>query len=75
MMAVKESVGRLESGERLRDDLGVKESVQSDNVLRFDGERLYVEQDIFHNGQIVHRKYRRTVTDQVVQLLSGLDRS
>lgn len=72
MMAVKESGGRLEAGERLRDDLGVKESVQSDNVLRFDGERLYVEQDIFHNGQLVHRKYRRTVTDQVVQLLSGL---
>lgn len=66
MMAVKEA------GERLRDDLGVKESVQSDNVLRWDGERLYVEQDIFHNGQLVHRKYRRTVTDQVVQLLSGL---
>lgn len=59
-------------GERLRDDLGVKESVQSDNVLRWDGERLYVEQDIFHNGQLVHRKYRRTVTDQVAQLLSGL---
>lgn len=71
MMAVKESGGRPEAGERLRDDLGVKESVQSDNVLRFDGERLYVEQDIFHNGQLVHRKYRRTVTDQVVQLLSG----
>ena len=66
MMAVKEA------GERLRDDLGVKESVQSDNVLRWDGERLYVEQDIFHNGQLVHRKYRRTVTEQVVQLLSGL---
>lgn len=75
MMAVKESGGRLESGEHLRDDLGVKESVQSDNVLRFDGERLYVEQDIFHNGQLVHRKYRRTVTDQVVQLLSGLSGS
>lgn len=72
MMAVKELGGRPGSGERLRDDLGVKESVQSDNVLRFDGERLYVEQDIFHNGQLVHRKYRRTVTDQVVQLLSGL---
>ena len=66
MTAVKEA------GERLRDDLGVKESVQSDNVLRFDGERLYVEQDIFHNGQLVHRKYRRTVTDQVMRLLSGL---
>ncbi len=68
-------MGVKEADERLRDDLGVKESVQSDNVLRWDGERLYVEQDIFHNGQLVHRKYRRTVTDQVVQLLSGFGRS
>ena len=75
MIAVNELVGHLDVGERLRDDLGVKESVQSDNVLRWDGERLYVEQDIFHNGQLVHRKYRRTVTDQVVQLLSGLGMS
>lgn len=75
MMAVKELGARLELDERLRDDLGVKESVQSDNVLRWDGERLYVEQDIFHNGQLVHRKYRRTVTDQVVQLLAGMGRS
>lgn len=67
--------GVKEADERLRDDLGVKESVQSDNVLRWDGERLYVEQDIFHNGQLVHRKYRKTVTDQVVQLLSGLGRN
>ena len=53
----------------LREDLGVEETVESDNIVRWDGERLYVEQDVFHNGQLVHRKYRRTVTEPVARAL------
>jgi hypothetical protein len=50
-------------------DLGVIETTESDNVLHWDGERLYVEQDIFHNGQLVHRKYKRRVTAEVADAL------
>ena len=53
----------------LRSDLGVEETIESDNVVRWDGERLYVEQGIFHNGQLVHRKYRRTITEPVARAL------
>jgi len=53
----------------LRGDLGVEETIESDNIVRWDGERLYVEQDVFHNGQLVHRKYRRTVTEPVARTL------
>jgi hypothetical protein len=53
----------------LRGDLGVEETVESDNIVRWDGERLYVEQDVYHNGQLVHRKYRRTVTEPVARAL------
>ena len=52
-----------------RGDLGVEETVESDNIVRWDGERLYVEQDVYHNGQLVHRKYRRTVTEPVARAL------
>ena len=48
------------------------ETVESDNIVRWDGERLYVEQDVYHNGQLVHRKYRRTVTEPVARALSAL---
>ncbi|MGH1589300.1 hypothetical protein ACRBEV_14240 [Methylobacterium phyllosphaerae] len=54
----------------LRGDLGVEETIESDNIVRWDGERLYVEQDVYHNGQLVHRKYRRTVTEPVARVLS-----
>ena len=53
----------------LRGDLGVEETIESDNIVRWDGERLYVEQDVFHNGQLVHRKYRRTVSEPVAHAL------
>lgn len=56
----------------IRPQLGVRETIESDNVLRWDGERLYVEQDVFHNGQLVHRKYRRTVTGAVAEALAAL---
>ena len=56
----------------LRPTLGVIETVESDNIVRWDGERLYVEQDVYHNGQIVHRKYRRNVTEPVARALSAL---
>lgn len=57
---------------QLRSDLGVIETVESDNIVRWDGERLYVEQDVYHNGQMVHRKYRRNVTEPVARALSAL---
>ncbi|MGU3536231.1 hypothetical protein [Methylobacterium sp. A54F] len=56
----------------LRDDLGVQETIESDNVVRWDGERLYVEQDVYHNGQLVHRKYRRTITEPVARALQAI---
>ena len=56
----------------IRPDLGVMETVDSDNIVRWDGERLYVEQDVYHNGQLVHRKYRRNVTEPVARAISQL---
>ena len=56
----------------LRPGLGVKETVESDGVVRWDGERLYVEQDVYHNGQLVHRKYRRNVTPVVAAALAKM---
>lgn len=61
-----------ESSSQLRSDLGVFETVESDNIVRWDGERLYVEQDVYHNGQLVHRKYRRNITEPVARALSAL---
>lgn len=51
-------------------EIGVVETVESDNILRWDGSNLYVEQDIFHNGQLVHRRYKRRVTKPVAQALA-----
>ena len=61
-----------ETRSHLRSDLGVIETVESDEIVRWDGERLYVEQDVYHNGQLVHRKYRRNVTEPVARALSAL---
>ena len=57
---------------QLRPDLGVIETIESDEIVRWDGDRLYVEQDVYHNGQIVHRKYRRNVTEAVARAISAL---
>ncbi|WP_375409651.1 hypothetical protein [uncultured Methylobacterium sp.] len=59
-------------GAILREDLGVEETTDSDHVVRWDGERLYVEHDIYHNGQLVHRKYRKNVTEPVARALQAL---
>lgn len=59
-------------GAILREDLGVEETTNSDHVVRWDGERLYVEHDIYHNGQLVHRKYRKNVTEPVARALQAL---
>ncbi|GJE42088.1 hypothetical protein [Methylobacterium soli] len=56
----------------LRDDLGVQETTETDNIVRWDGEKLYVEHDVYHNGQLVHRKYRRNVSEPVAQALLAL---
>lgn len=55
----------------LRPALGVKETIETDNVLRWDGEKLYVEQDVYHNGQLVHRRYKRNVTGAVAAVLDA----
>ena len=59
-------------GATLREDLGVQETTETDHVVRWDGERLYVEHDIYHNGQLVHRKYRKNVTEPVARALQAL---
>ncbi|WAC25516.1 MULTISPECIES: hypothetical protein [unclassified Ancylobacter] len=53
-------------------EIGVIETTESDNVLHWDGDELYVEQDVYHNGQLVHRKYRRRVTKQVAQAIARM---
>jgi hypothetical protein len=49
--------------------LGVIETTTTDNVLRWDGTMVYVEHDVYHNGQLVHRKYKRRVTAEVARTL------
>ncbi|MBH0239719.1 hypothetical protein [Methylobrevis albus] len=56
----------------LIESLGVIETTESDNVLRWDGQMLYVEQDVYHNGQLVHRRYKRRVTKDVARVLQDL---
>lgn len=63
--------GKEREGRLIR-DLGVIETTETDNVLRWDGERLYVEHDVYHNGQLVHRKYRKKVTAEVARALQDL---
>src|SRR3954470_24879050 len=58
--------------EQLIPALGVKETTETDNVLRWDGDHLYVEHDVYHNGQLVHRKYHRKVTADVARALLGV---
>ncbi|KQO69449.1 hypothetical protein ASG60_02450 [Methylobacterium sp. Leaf469] len=59
-------------GVTFREDLGVEETTETDNIVRWDGEKLYVEHDIYHNGQLVHRKYRKTVTEPVARALQAI---
>ncbi len=59
-------------GVTFRDDLGVEETSETDNIVRWDGEKLYVEHDIYHNGQLVHRKYRKNVSEPVARALQAL---
>lgn len=54
---------------QLIEGLGVIETTETDNVLRWDGEMVYVEHDIYHNGQLVHSKYKRRVTKEVARAL------
>lgn len=56
----------------LIESLGVIETTESDNILRWDGQMLYVEQDVYHNGQLVHRRYKRRVTKDVARVLQEL---
>jgi len=59
-------------GVTFREDLGVEETTETDNVVRWDGEKLYVEHDIYHNGQLVHRKYRKNVSEPVARALQAI---
>lgn len=56
---------------RLIAEIGVIETRESDDVLRWDGAMLYVEQDVYHNGQLVHHRYRKRVTREVAQALQS----
>lgn len=58
--------------ERLIEGLKVIETTETDNVLRWDGAALYVEHDVYHNGQLVHRRYRRKVTAEVARVLLSI---
>lgn len=62
-------MGDVRQEERLIEGLKVIETTETDNVLRWDGSVLYVEHDVYHNGQLVHRKYRRKVTAEVAKVL------
>ncbi|GJD30230.1 hypothetical protein PMNALOAF_1474 [Methylobacterium adhaesivum] len=59
-------------GVTFREDLGVEETTETDNIVRWDGEKLYVEHDIYHNGQLVHRKYRKNVSEPVARALQAI---
>ena len=65
-------MGTANPSQQIRSDLGVIETIESDNIVRWDGQRLYVEQDVYHNGQMVHRKYRRTITPDVARAISKI---
>lgn len=52
--------------------LGVIETTESDNILRWDGSMVYVEHDVYHNGQLVHRKYKRRVTADIAKALMAV---
>jgi hypothetical protein len=54
---------------QLIEGLGVIETTQTDNLLRWDGDMVYVEHDVYHNGQIVHRRYKRRVTAEIAKAL------
>ena len=64
-------LGKQQEGQ-LIEGLGVIETTETDNVVRWDGEKLYVEHDIYHNGQLVHSKYKRRVTREVAQALAEI---
>lgn len=64
-------LGKQQEGQ-LIEGLGVIETTETDNVVRWDGEKLYVEHDIYHNGQLVHSKYKRRVTREVAQALADI---
>jgi hypothetical protein len=49
--------------------LGVIETTETDHILRWDGFMVYVEHTVYHNGQIVHEKYKRRVTADVAKAL------
>lgn len=49
--------------------LGIIQTVESDNILRWDGNMVYVEQTVYHNGQVVHERYRKRVTAEVAKAL------
>jgi len=57
------------SGGQIVAGLGVIETTESDNILRWDGTMVYVEQKVFHNGQMVHECYRKRVTAEVARAL------
>lgn len=70
--AKEENLMPAQKTEQLIPTLGVIETTVTDNILRWDGQDLYVETDVFHNGNLVHAKYHRKVTAQVLQTVAAL---
>ncbi|CAA2100298.1 hypothetical protein MBUL_00600 [Methylobacterium bullatum] len=53
----------------LRDDLGVTGTSETDNVVRWDDERLYGEHNIYYDGRLVSEEDRGNVTETAAKAL------
>lgn len=55
--------------EKLYDQLGVSERIETDNILKWDGEKLYITEEVFRaENKICDRM--RDVTKEVAECLS-----
>ncbi len=57
--------------EELSEKLGIPEERKCDNVLKWDGESLYVEDEVFRGAYLI-RKEKRVVGPEIVARLKGL---
>jgi hypothetical protein len=57
--------------DEMADKLGLDETVECDNVLRWDGSKLYVEERVYRSGR-KSRTDKRDVTLEVADRISRL---
>lgn len=62
---------KMDQGQLIK-ALGVIETTKTDNIVRWDGSDLYIEHQVYHNGQLVHSAYRKKVTREVAQAIAKL---